>query len=201
MADVAGAFAALGAVLAAWVGLTTWRTQLRGTAEYELAKRILRVVYKLRDQIAAVRSPFVTASETTLAFKEADVAPDDHADDNVETQLVYQRRWNNLQHVRSDLTVELMEAQILWGDDLKSADNALAQCLQELWSAVLRHIRQLQGRGGNETVEAWEKREAILYQSSDDPEQDEFVKRVHAAVAEFESALRPHVGSRSRVRR
>ena len=45
------------AAIIAGMGLYTWKNQLIGTAEYELAKRILKATYRLRDTLENVRNP------------------------------------------------------------------------------------------------------------------------------------------------
>lgn len=47
----------------AWVGLSTWRKQLTGTSEYELAREVLKAVYLLRDKIDNLRNPAINPSE------------------------------------------------------------------------------------------------------------------------------------------
>jgi hypothetical protein len=196
LVDIAGAVAALGAVAAAWVGLSTWRQQLRGTAEYDLAKRILRAVLKMRNQISALRNVFIFPDEIEAAFADVGIQRDrdDPKYEARETELVYQRRWNFVLQARTDLDVELLEAEILWGTELDHARKLLTACITELWSAILRHVREKQDRGFKESTEAWEKREAVLYQLSGDPLEDPFAQRLNAAIVAFETALRPHIG-------
>lgn len=186
---------AFGAVAVASMGLATWRRQLRGSAEYDLARRVLRAVLRVRNEITAIRNPFILPAEANAALAEAGVTPsaDRH---NIENSLVYERRWNRLVQARADLDIELLEARILWPSDLQNAQKALASCVSELWSAVLREVRKLQDRGVTETADAREKREAILYQIDDDPSSEAFAARVEIAVAEFEKALRRHIGPR-----
>lgn len=43
------AVSAIAVAVIAGIGLRTWTKQLKGTAEYELAKRLLQAVYKVRD--------------------------------------------------------------------------------------------------------------------------------------------------------
>ena len=38
-------------------GLNTWNRQLRGTSEYDLARRVLRCVYRHRDALISVSVP------------------------------------------------------------------------------------------------------------------------------------------------
>ena len=55
--DALTALAAVGAVVIGGLGLSTWRRQLKGHAEYELARRVLRALYTARDNLFHVRSP------------------------------------------------------------------------------------------------------------------------------------------------
>ncbi len=58
-------------IVAAYVGLkglSTWRSQVHGQTEYDLAKRILRATYKAREAIHGVRNPFLQCS--SMRFRE-----------------------------------------------------------------------------------------------------------------------------------
>src|SRR3989304_91489 len=67
------------AALVAIKGLQTWRRQLKGTADYDLAKRLLKAAYRLRDALQAVRNPFMSSGEVQYAIKEVqlEVKPSD----------------------------------------------------------------------------------------------------------------------------
>ncbi len=45
----------------ALVGLSTWKKQIKGRTEYDLAKSALRTVYKAREAILFARNPFIKA--------------------------------------------------------------------------------------------------------------------------------------------
>src|SRR5690348_10031730 len=106
--NVVATFCGIGIAL---VGLFTWRRQLHGTVEYDLARRLLRRVYTVRDRIAEVRHPFISRGEFATAFKEAGVTPNDQGAglDPQSTRLVYNRRWSAVTSAASDLDVELLE--------------------------------------------------------------------------------------------
>lgn len=200
VAGLIGALAAFGGVLVGWAGLNTWRQQLRGTVEYDLARRVLRVVLKVRDQIAAIRNPVASLTEIEAAHRESGAETAQVGDDpGKDTQLMYERRFNALRQARSELAIELLEAEVLWGPDLRQAERELGKCVSELWLAVHRHVREQQGRGRPEPDEAWERRQAVLYQTSDDPAEDKFSGEVQEVVKRFEYLLRPHIGSHRRL--
>lgn len=57
--DVFSIIGTIGAITIGIVGLTTWRRQLRGTSEYELAKKAILVTYEVEHAIQSVRNPML----------------------------------------------------------------------------------------------------------------------------------------------
>jgi len=53
-------FAALGTMTTAYIGLQSWKRELRLRNNYQLAKQILIAIYNVRDAIRQVRSSLVT---------------------------------------------------------------------------------------------------------------------------------------------
>jgi hypothetical protein len=71
--DIFTVLASITAGIVAIIGLQTWKKQLKGKTEYELAQRLLMAVYKIRDAIYYVRNPFMSAGEINQALKDANV--------------------------------------------------------------------------------------------------------------------------------
>lgn len=44
----------------AWKGLRTWQRQLKGTSQFDVAKRLMLKVYQIRQDIEFCRAPFRT---------------------------------------------------------------------------------------------------------------------------------------------
>lgn len=187
---------AIGVTIAA-LGLQTWRQQLRGTAEYDLARRVMRAVLEVRDKIAAVRHPVITPGEKAVALDEVGSTRPLAHDESAE-QLVYERRWNALNKARSDLRLELLEAEVLWGPVLKSADEQLGKCVSELFAVVFTELREKSNSASSRIDEAtWLKRQAVFYSGIGPEEKDEFANRVNAAVNAFVTFLAQHLGRRT----
>jgi hypothetical protein len=120
--DIVTALAAgIGAVVAV-VGLNAWKKQLKGKTDYELARRYLRAVYKIRDAIKFVRNPFISLGEMEQALKErgSNQSTSDHKETS---RAVYSVRWKKVTEAGSDLTLELREAEVSWGKDEKDGDS------------------------------------------------------------------------------
>ena len=138
--DLATSIAALTAAGVAWAGLNTWRQQLAGKTEYELARRLFRRVLEVRDAMAAARHPFMSAGELSEAIRRAGVEaqPDDH----LANRLAYGERWNRVTGALSDMQSDLLEAEVLWGDEVQSAGLELRSCAGTLFAAISAHLRE-----------------------------------------------------------
>jgi hypothetical protein len=192
---------AAAAVTGAWVavqGLQTWRAQLVGKTEYELARRVLRAVLEVREQIAAVRGPFMPAGEMAAALKAEGIEPEPGLFNDEQrkkaTLLAYNKRWARVSKAMVDLETELLEAEVVWGEPVRSAQKELRGCVAELYSSLMMYLRAqdnppLQKQLGDKVDEYF----AVVYQVSDDPTKDKFLSRVATAVQDFEKMLRPHL--------
>jgi hypothetical protein len=61
--DVIVALSALGAVIIGWRGLQEWKAELAGRAQFEAAKKLLKLAFQFREQFGIVRSPMTYATE------------------------------------------------------------------------------------------------------------------------------------------
>lgn len=194
---VTAAAAAIGAYVALR-GLDTWRTKLRG----DLARRLLRATYRVQDEIAQVRNPFMSSGEIAEASEAAGLDQESGPPLHPMTdRAVYQKRWEGLAEALSDLRVEEREAQVLWGRDLSEVFRPLRECVAELNVAIKRHLRDREGsegpiQKGQLNPEDREEVDSIIYQVSRDPEQDPFTARIDQAVEQVENRVRPHLKSR-----
>ena len=120
--DIVVALAAIGSVGAAWLGLKTWRKQLKGNTEYELSRRLLRAVFKTREAIRQVRNPLITAGEFEYAAKQAGKVIEKEIGEEIgalSMRDVYESRWKLVNQALLDLQVEVLEAEVIWGSTIK----------------------------------------------------------------------------------
>ena len=191
------------AVTGAWVavsGLQTWRAQLIGKTEYELARRLLRGALEVREQIAVVRGPFMSAGEMSAALTEEAGEKEPNVSDSEQlkkaTGLVYNRRWSGVSKAMSDLRLDILEAEVIWGEPIKAAHRRLSGCVAELQTSLITYLRAPYNR----PLQNMEQHFAVVYQISEDPTKDPFKAKVADAVGEFERMLRPHLSVGNGVR-
>ncbi len=168
--DVLVAVAAVVGAAVAIRGLNTWNRQLKGSAEYDLARRILKVTYAKH-----------MSREEIIYYGKS------HA---------YQARWQKVSDVRTDLQAELLEGEVLWGGELNKLFEVLFKLEHELLVAVQNYLSLSNPKESQARKTAIEKRQLnardILYDSLEE-EGDEFTKDVAHAVAPIEEYLKPHL--------
>ena len=139
--DIILSFAAIIGTLVAVKGLSTWRRQLTGQSEYELARRILVNLFKYRDAINGVRYPVISEFPS----------PPEEESKNMNliqrqfygTFKVYQTRWDKVREQKASLYVELLEAEALWGKELNNLFKVISDLEHELFVRVLFYIKEI----------------------------------------------------------
>jgi hypothetical protein len=188
--------AALTAAAVAVLGLRAWHVQLRGRTEYDLARRVLRAVFEVRDQLSAVRRSYVPAAEIVDAFQDSglDPATIDFANDPRRDSLVYQRRWKPLAKALSDLAVEAVEAEVLWGKPVRDLQMELQGLAGKLNGALTVYLRDInrQHRDPEKAGERLERMAAIVYADYGESG-DLFQQEVEGVTRRFQELLGPRL--------
>ena len=194
LSDVAVGLAALVAAYVAWRGLKTWKEQLSGTTEYELARRVLRALYAHRDAISGVRHPFMSVEEMTVHDDAGEMSREQVRHRGL--AKAYQARWDRVVAARSELAAELLEAEVLWGVELGSRFRAIDALERELFVAVGMYVSAHDPAMSEMRREALERRAAarrdVMFGNFDDGP-DPYLSEYEAAVRGIEDYLRPHL--------
>ena len=177
-------------------GLQTWRQQLKGTANYELAKRLLKATYRLRDAIQSVRSPLMMAGEISHAMKESqlDIVPSSEEFYTASTAAVYQMRWKPVVEAYQALELEAIEAEAIWGSEARATTTAMRKSINGLSTALDLYIRDMQPRGprmlDNASRDTFQR---IVFSMASTPEEDSYLSELTSAVNAIEDLARPHL--------
>jgi hypothetical protein len=194
--DIITALAALTAGIIAVLGLQTWKKQLKGKTEYELARRLLGAVYKLREAIRFVRTPFMSVGEISQALEEANIKLDqpDPNSGAIQERAVYQKRWEKIQQALEELDLEAFEAEVVWGYQVAEKLKPLQNCIRTLFASIQTHLRQLQPTYRDSfDVKVIEKIDQVICITSEDPSNDPFAAEIAEAIGEIENFLRPRL--------
>lgn len=178
----------------AYRGLSAWREELKGRAEYQLAKDILKAVYRVREGFRHVRNPGMFAYEFPEDLQEESARLDP---ENRQRAIgyAYKKRFEVLDESFKELKDLSLEAEVEWGPELNEATEKIRACRGELLTTIHRYVwAELNPKAEvlNKTEEGDRRRNAVLYEQDGEGDQD-FSEEIADAVAEFESRLRPHV--------
>lgn len=176
-------------------GLRTWKRQLKGQSEYELARRLLLAIYRLRDAFRAARSP--------LMF----VPPDEGGSDAGEGTFPQKRhirglrrgfeeRLRALDNTWSDVQLAALEAEVIWGRAVRELVAPLNECRAKFVTTVHEYF-WLNDPPPYATVDRNAERvtrvESTLYSVSNNPQEDQFLKELLDAIDKAEAFIRPHL--------
>ncbi len=180
-------------------GVNTWRRQLTWQSDNELSRRILILLFRHRDAIASVRHPAVFQAEVTDAMADVEIElelSNGHRK-HLETVSVYERRWAKITEVRSELYPALLEADAVWGSEVRALIDPIYKLELELrmylqnWFRVMEVDREGSRRAAAE--KSLRKKRDVLY--DDFSEDDEFNKDYSIALMPLEKFLRDKLGS------
>jgi hypothetical protein len=193
--DIATGCAAVIGAIVAIRGLSAWRKQLKGKTDYELARRLLKAVYKVRDAIRFVRRPAIRTGESAAAEKEVKIE-DARLKENASAArdfAVYQIRWNRLADAISELEAEAFEAEISWGQPAREKLGDLLKDVATLRWTINQHIESMLDDDYRVKRKLSDVGD-ILYDNSEPDKPDAFTQRVQKTVTGLEDLLRPHLG-------
>ena len=174
------------------LGLATWRKQLKGKTEYELARGVLVAVYRLRNAVSYFRNPFMTAGEISASMEregmKAELADREYRFKS--TSAVFRKRWEKISDASTDLEINAIEVEVLWGRGIQEALVGVSRLISDLNFNVGWYLRELGGYGSGKP-EDMERLERYVYSMG--PENDDFAKKLSAAVETVEESLKQYL--------
>lgn len=128
------------AVVTAWVavrGLQKWREELRGKTDFEVARAFARATYKVRDELSACRASLIRSAEYPPDYNPP--APGQPANRAAEANAlahVYNNRWKPVTDALREFDAQRLEAEALWGPDIRKDAEALHKCATTVFVAI-----------------------------------------------------------------
>ena len=183
---IVGAAAVTTAAVAVY-GVNRWRSEVRGRAEFETARELMRATYQVRDQIRSVRAPFIAAQEFPEGYSplesESSVQPADA------WAHVYRKRWKPLQSALIELETQQIEAEVLWGEAIREKAEDLLRCANELFAATEAVVSDKAKDGEDFRVDPEFGKEMNAIVGRRPTGEDQFGKKVLSAVGTCQPVL------------
>jgi hypothetical protein len=191
--DVVLAIAGVLTAVVALVGLKTWSRQLRGTADFEVARKLAKATYKLRDEIQIYRSPWIRSSEFPEGQREGGSTNPTETRANAYGH-VFSARWQPVYAALQEFDTQTLEAEALWGISVRTKTDELRRLLRLLWAATESYIDN--ERSGGEHFKSDRdfgvKIRAEMFASTQ-AQDNELSNKFQYAVQAIEVELKPHL--------
>ena len=190
--DIVLACAALVTVSIAVYGVKSWSRELRGKASFEVACGLIRATYKFRDELGYSRSPWTSASEFPKDYSpmQRDRTPEKEAE---AWAYVFNNRWRPVAEAQLEFEAQVLEAEALWGSDIKLKTNELRQCARNLRVAMeAMVVNEASGKENfNSDKEFGEEIKSDVWAIKEDT--NKLSRKIKSAVTEIEETVRPHI--------
>ena len=186
--DVVSIVGTIGALTIGGLGLFTWRRQLRGTSEYEVAKKAILKTYEVQQAIQSVRNPMLYLSkEEVEAGRRLE-----------EEQRIYSERMTYLNEKWAELQTIRLEAKVIWGAEAQDSFNEVQQRIGDVRGAIWLHFWMKGAYAGpgatvDNSPERVRENDKIVYFTS---EEDEFSQQIAESTAKVEKFFGPKVRSK-----
>ena len=186
--DVVSIVGTIGALTIGGLGLFTWRRQLRGTSEYEVAKKAILKTYEVQQAIQSVRNPMLYLSkEEVEAGRRLE-----------EEQRIYSERMTYLNEKWAELQTIRLEAKVIWGAEAQDSFNEVQQRIGDVRGAIWLHFWMKGAYAGpgatvDNSPERVRENDKIVYFTS---EEDEFSQQIADSTANVEKFFGPKVRSK-----
>lgn len=183
--DVISIIGTMGALIIGGLGLFTWSRQLKGTSEYELAKKAVLSTYEVQQALQSVRNPILYLSkEEVEAGRRLQ-----------EEQRIYEDRLNHLNEKWAELQTIRLETKVIWSDKAHNIFNGLQERIGEVRGAIWLHFWMKGAYAGPGTTvdnnrERVIENDKIVYFSS---ENDDFSKLISESVRSIENFFSPKI--------
>jgi len=185
-------FAAIGSFVAL-AGLRAWKIQLKGKSDYELAKRLLKNIYSLRQRIEWFRNPIIMVDEIISTRKNRNVS-DIGYDDKLDSRFVYASRWKDIAEIYNEINVAKIESEVTWGKEVSNEIEKIRKLLTKL-QVSLQQMLSLQRKDNlsDKLSKYLQKYEDIVHDRGTSEEPDDLTKKLDGNIKVLEDLIRPYL--------
>ncbi|WP_431689431.1 hypothetical protein [Hahella sp. NBU794] len=175
----------------AYRGLEKWKSELAGKADFDVARNLIRSVYKLRNEIQSCRSLFVSAGEFPEGYRNG-MAGLTNREKGDAWLYVYNNRWNPVFNAIQEFDVSTLEVEALWGRDAKEKTQALRQLAMRLRVAIDSFLRNEYSGNQDLANSDFDVRVRSDLNASG-LKGDSLSPAIDSAIEEIEIMIRPHL--------
>jgi len=202
--DIIVSLAAIATALTAYIGLSTWKHQIKDKTYFELARQILKSAFDIESAFKYVRHGFMSSSERDTALNRHDYerlrAKDESEGietdpfEQLQTKYAYNQRLKRLHEALTQFEAGIVEARILWGDDSMKYLDQFKELRRQLFVALTMYLdNAVYG-----DPEVAKENFAIIYGSTDGSGTDPFQDQYLEIISNLRKQLEPYLEIRKK---
>lgn len=189
--DIALGGAAVTTACVAYKGVEKWKKELRGKASFEVARELIKSIYKLRDELSYCRSPFIEAAEFPDGYR-GSLGKHSSEEQGQAWAHVYSKRWEPVGNAMQGFDTAVLEAEALWGNQIKEKAKELRQCVRCLQVDIEATISN--EYSGGEDFKVFDFAKKVRSSVSDTKSKvNELTIKINVAIGGLETEIRPHL--------
>ncbi|HAT1776023.1 hypothetical protein D7217_11305 [Legionella pneumophila] len=173
----------------ACIGLQTWKKQLKGSQNYNLAKSMLINLYKYRESLNQVRHPAIWGNEYPKFSPDELINMSPQERSYQEKTHAYENRWSNINQIKPILLENLIESQVLWKQDLSTHFQKLFKLEFQLRTAVIHYLQVIKPHSAKDSLEKSD--EDLIWDTLN--ENDPFRIKINEVIYEIEKHVKLHL--------
>ena len=179
-------------VCVAWKGLRTWQRQLKGTSQFDVAKRLMLKVYQIRQDIEFCRAPFRTIQIFT---HDGDGKPIPKSEQQYySSNKEMWSRFNVIVKTLNEIEFLLFESEIIIDKKIRSIFMPIEEVCRELRLSIEEYIEDCNHKYNNqreseESRNRYRELRRIIYCRKN----DEIEAKVNSAINELEIFIKPYI--------
>ena len=191
--DIFISAAAIATAYAAVTGVQNWSKELKGKAEFKLARNLIRATYKLRDEVKICRTQYIGSHEFPEDyFKSKEKhTPKEEAE---AWAYVYNSRWQPVWNALQEFDVQTLEAEALWGSGIRKKTDQFREYIRILNIAIDAIVtNKLSGGEDFKQDKSFAERMKTTASDIGGDTDNNLSKKIIAVVEKIEDQIRPHL--------
>ena len=179
-------------VWVAWQGLRTWRRQLKGTSQFDVAKRLMLKVYQIRQDVEFCRAPFRTIQMFTHDEDGKPIPKNEQQYYSSNKEMW--SRFNVIVKTLNEIEFLLFESEIIIDKKIRSIFMPIEEVCRELRLSIEEYIEDCNPRYDNQresedSRNRYRELRRIIYSRKN----DEIEAKVNSAINELEIFIKPYI--------
>lgn len=168
-------------------GVRSWQVELQGRTNYEIARSLLKVTYKFRDTLSDLRAPFVQSHEFPPDYTPLDT---DKRKESEAHRYIFINRLKPVSEALQEYDIFALEAEVIWGEEIKSATDQYRSIIVTLNVAINRYIIDIVSNVEEINYDSYVNNLRKVYRNQ---ENDDITAKISTDISEIEKIIKPHL--------